>query len=754
MVQKKNSWPKNHHTILFKKILSSFFSKESMLQMGMNPASMFVSFISSRQFFWLINRRMTEHYKLNLLDINLDSFDIKIGFGDDPTVTVKNIDIYYAYNSSANFVGYKSYSPNIIATGLSMFFASQTVKIFDDEIDIYFTNFIYTIYFLSFLFIAHIKVFPEASQQEQFDRFVTLFRSFYEFIFENTKQKLDPKALQRIKILFTDDLKTMFSLFHSMKELNSYFTVAQTDHKEFVSWLLAWELHHKTHGNTAKKYLELYDTLSQTTVLSSLEKEIIDLIVPADIIIKYLFGDGEWKMVAKHILSSIYPPEDYQDLLKNFIYHGEKAKDIIEISTNFTALKKNFFFWLQNYIKAKIHNITQSSEIAPVIWENFEESIDEFLSYLSDSDQIDLTALPKNIQVQSITFDKLINFYISFVGGLWIARGDSGALRVQQPWLLGSLIKRYPLFGSTPDTIQFYSDYFRYYEKNVFYYQYIFNHVRSGKESFILPTQASVVPHDYNIFVIQLLHESYRSILLQDANHSDIKLFIKKAEILTIFKDFFGESISSLLKLSPDDLIQELFSYLDITKDDTTLIPLLQQSLGESHISNIKDRMYCVDFRLYRTFIDALVERNIEKHFDAPLLVMFYATLKETLFGFLLFMQYVRSCEESHQKDYKSSVLISLYCQHILHATIWSQIIISELISETLTHYTEILSLWILFDDNQDYMYIGFNSWNSWIEHHHITDIITKLSDEDIVWFRWFLKHISYYNKRFLIPNA
>jgi len=59
---------------------------------------------------------MAEHYKLNLFDISLDSFDVRIGFGDDPTITVKNIDIYYAYNSSANFIGYKSYTPNIIAT--------------------------------------------------------------------------------------------------------------------------------------------------------------------------------------------------------------------------------------------------------------------------------------------------------------------------------------------------------------------------------------------------------------------------------------------------------------------------------------------------------------------------------------------------------------------------------------------------------------------------------------------------------------
>lgn len=76
-------------------------------------------------------------------------------------MTTKNIDIYYAYNSSANFLGYKNYSPNMIATALAMFFAAQTVDLFEDQPTIYFNHFIYTIYFLVFLVIAKIKVFPE-----------------------------------------------------------------------------------------------------------------------------------------------------------------------------------------------------------------------------------------------------------------------------------------------------------------------------------------------------------------------------------------------------------------------------------------------------------------------------------------------------------------------------------------------------------------------------------------------------------------
>gem|GEM_PF-1825457 len=72
--------PNKPNATLFKKILLSLFSKKSMIQAGLNPAAIFISFISAKQFFGLINRRVIEHYKLNLFDIALDPFEVKIGF--------------------------------------------------------------------------------------------------------------------------------------------------------------------------------------------------------------------------------------------------------------------------------------------------------------------------------------------------------------------------------------------------------------------------------------------------------------------------------------------------------------------------------------------------------------------------------------------------------------------------------------------------------------------------------------------------
>ena len=64
---------------LFKRLLLTKFPNSTIHNM-VNPASMFVGFISSREFFSIINRKIIENYKLNLFDVNLDVVEFKMGF--------------------------------------------------------------------------------------------------------------------------------------------------------------------------------------------------------------------------------------------------------------------------------------------------------------------------------------------------------------------------------------------------------------------------------------------------------------------------------------------------------------------------------------------------------------------------------------------------------------------------------------------------------------------------------------------------
>ena len=57
---------------LFKRLLLTKFPN-STIHNAVNPASMFVGFISAKEFFSIIN-------KLNLFDVNLDPIEFKMGF--------------------------------------------------------------------------------------------------------------------------------------------------------------------------------------------------------------------------------------------------------------------------------------------------------------------------------------------------------------------------------------------------------------------------------------------------------------------------------------------------------------------------------------------------------------------------------------------------------------------------------------------------------------------------------------------------
>jgi hypothetical protein len=156
--------------------------------------------------------------------------------------------------------------------------------------------------------------------------------------------KLDPEIYERIKIILIEDVKTLFALFHIFKDLSEYFVVINDEYGEFLKRLFAGDLQHKVHDKYTKQYLELHADLCQSTTFNTLEKKIIDLIIPADILIRYLFGDDEGKFIAKHILSTLYEPTHFQDLMESFIVSGERVKECIEYSIEFTSLKKNFFF--------------------------------------------------------------------------------------------------------------------------------------------------------------------------------------------------------------------------------------------------------------------------------------------------------------------------------------------------------------------------------------------------------------------------
>jgi hypothetical protein len=101
-----------------------------------------------------------------------------------------------------------------------------------------------------------------------------------------------------------------------------------------------------------------------------------------------------------------------------------------------------------------------------------EEYVEDLLSSFSPD-----MKLPPEIKREGMLAERLVNFYLSFVGSFWIGRGDTGYFRIFKK----EILERSILFLETKftnDTFYFLSNLLYFYGKNVFYYQYAFESIR------------------------------------------------------------------------------------------------------------------------------------------------------------------------------------------------------------------------------------------------------------------------------------
>jgi hypothetical protein len=109
-----------------------------------------------------------------------------------------------------------------------------------------------------------------------------------------------------------------------------------------------------------------------------------------------------------------------------------------------------------------------------------------------------------------------------------------------------------------------------------------------------------------------------------------------------------------------------MYKDYDIIGVDDFIFDTISSSITDTEFSLIKNRMYCLDFWIFESIKKKIMEAQLCLHYEAPTILSLFAHLKETFFGFILYMQYIISCEDSHQKNYHSEKIVSIYCNVVL----------------------------------------------------------------------------------------
>lgn len=726
---------------LFKRVLLSLFPDEMMAN-NVNPASMFISFISTKEFFSVINRKIIENYKLNLFDIAIDPFEFKIGFWENKWINKKDIDLYYWYCSTANMNGYRFFNPSNIWNGISLVAGLYLEKIFRKYSDEYFLNFLFTSYLLNFVFLARIKVFPYDNNQENYNWFIEVFFDFYEIVFFQSSQNVDKKTLEEIKKDILWEIDILFLLFEHYKLFNWMFESYKKDENDFYKWIFYDELKDSKLKNMIANFIEQKEKFIYKAKFSIVENKILQYVLPADILLKYLFVDSDMSSVINNIVAKVYDKEILNQMLQKFRKNQWDLQEVYMYITDYKNFKKNFFKGVQKYVM----NVFQNEE--KITGKSLWDEIDDMMSDIwDDPENLKDLKIPERIKRESKIMEKILNFYITLVGWFWIARWDNFYLTLFKKDIINEWLNISVWSDHKKNTIHYYGSLLYNYGKNVFYYKNIAENVRAGKQKFFLPYK-NISKNIYsNMHIVRMFDENFLATFLQWINIKDIKLYINNKNMLDLFKNIFAKNIWKLVKMDKVELIDYL--YKEKTKElfeQLALNIVLKKSLNDEDVFHIKDAMYSLDFWIYYELLDNITILDLKHDYSDANILWIISSMMETLFGFILYMKYLQK-----QKSKQIDDLYSIYCIDVLNLSKNYVNGLKKIIQNLEFKFQEILELWIELDDNKNFFKIASNNWSGFIKWKE--EIYKSVSWEDVLWFKWFLKNITYYNKRYLIPK-
>lgn len=725
---------------LFKRLLLTKFPN-STIHNAVNPASMFIGFISAKEFFSIINRKIIENHKLNLFDVNLDPIEFKMGFGENPNSDKqKDLEIYFAYAVAANLNGTLFFSPANLANGVSLLATLYFKQAMTGFPEYYFVQLIYTVFLLSFTFVSRVKVFPSEHDQENYNWFVEVFFDFYKITFEQLQTKISDSDFSAVKKAVLQETAFFFLLFHFYKKLNSLLAGKSSD-TDYLDWLL-WKT---KQTNLIKAFKENYATTKYLPHSSALEQSILNMVRPADILIKYLFGDANPIIAVETIVARIFDKTELDPLVQSFLTSDEQLPQLFEYLLEYKKYKYWFFAGVQNYIIKLLRSEGK---------EDILEDIDEMLSAIDNGDDISNFDVPERIKRESKVTERLLNFYVTLLGGFTTARGDSFYLRLLKPEILDFFTKNSlnSLLGSEVQ-LEYFGGILYQYAKNLYYYSYINENIRAGKNKFSMPLKGDSSKVTTNFSVIKLYTEGMIASFFQDLNPKDTKLTIKNTQILELFKTQFGEQVSEMVKLGADKFLEAFYApILSQIKDSKAFVRVLSSSLQENDLVNLKDALYKLDFWISFSFFKKLEALKLWKQYDDALLLALFGSIRETFFWLALLFVYLEQKEKAPSRE-KNEILLMVYVRDILGIKIKKADQVFKVMVDTIEELKSILKLWISLDDNKGFFDLIAKNWDSFCAEKTEDQLLASFSGEDLVWFRGLLKNIAYYNKRFVMPR-
>ena len=709
---------------------------DSLAKDAFNPASMFISFISAKDFFTIIDRKIIENYKLNMFDLSFDVFEWKLWLWiHKDMMQSKMTDAYYSYIAAANFNWYKFYSVWNTATGIVLLCSLYFYDLFDKERECVFVDVLYAFYLLTFLFAARIKVFPWMDKKSDFQWFVDLYFNFLESVISQLRHEIPRWYLKKLRTRMLEHIDVFFMMFYYEKRVNNlYIDSSKTNEKEineFYQWLFWSQV-----NIVKRKFLQNIDKITHDSNFWDIEQNLLFDVVPADINIKYLFFDTEIGNVVSKIVSNVFDKKLLDKKLTSLMKNEDELNFLLDYVTDPDNFKKWFFRWVKQYVSyMRLQN------------QDSYEMLDEMMSEIwDDINKLDEMKIPASIKKESRIMEQFLNFYTSYLWWLFISRANTFFFRFFKWKLIPELVQYFDVSFKTDQAIQYSSMSHLVYIKNQAYYQFVNKKIRSWKEKFFIPVWPIKTDSiSATAYLLQSQDEIALSTLLQDCNPRVWKLYVKNKALLDWFQNEYSWQISQLIKLSSSDFIHQyyepIFSNFKLWEN---VLKILQNAFTEQDVVRLKNSLYAFDVQLFYETIVIFPWKRFQNLYNDTVILQHLALLRETLFWFLIYYRYLQNVQEQNKVKLDLLLLKKVYILHILNWDVSLFSLWSKLIDYLLGQFWMAFSTFVEFDDNKEFFSILKENW---------IDFLKKIWIEDFLRLRGVLKHITYYNKRYLIPN-
>jgi len=163
-----------------------------------------------------------------------------------------------------------------------------------------------------------------------------------------------------------------------------------------------------------------------------------------------------------------------------------------------------------------------------------------------------------------------------------------------------------------------------------------------------------------------------------------------------------------MVKTSDTKFIESVYQDISKNLEQQDFIKTLKKELNEQDIYHIKENIYNLDFWISKKFFRSITDNKIllKKDYSDFTILGIFSAIRETFFGFLIYLTYLRDKTNTKNININTELLIKLYIQDILNIDEYYHKKIIDIIDVIQADFNEIIKHWIEIDDNKDYLKI------------------------------------------------